>query len=211
MSKAEGLTYEMAAFIGSADIDQSRLNQAGRRGPAIKESALHRQPLYGLWVSMIQRCSNPNSPKYPLYGGRGIRVCDEWLADYHKFAADVGPRPPGLSIDRIDPDGHYCKENCRWASAKQQSNNRRKIPVTHNRLKRATKPGDPGICGLTPAEELVLHALASGLTNREAAEKLLLSMRTVEIHAQHIMEKINIRGRMQLGMWYAKNFPERCA
>lgn len=79
---------------------------------------------YRSWKEMRQRCKNPNSDKWKWYGGRGISVCPEW-DDYTKFLADMGERPVGTSIDRIDPDGNYCKENCRWATAKQQAETNR--------------------------------------------------------------------------------------
>lgn len=83
---------------------------------------------YESWGSMKQRCLNPNAQNYYLYGGRGISICDEWLDKDHgfeNFLADMGERPDGTSIDRINPDGNYEPSNCRWATPKQQQNNRR--------------------------------------------------------------------------------------
>ena len=80
---------------------------------------------YHAWKSMRQRCTNPNEKEYPRYGGRGISMDPTW-EDFLVFYADVGPRPEkGYSLDRIDVDGNYNKENCRWATAKTQANNRR--------------------------------------------------------------------------------------
>lgn len=80
---------------------------------------------YVSWRSMIDRCTNPRSPNYVRYGGRGITVCPEWRASLAVFVADMGPRPEGTSLDRINNDGNYEPGNCRWATPKQQTNNAR--------------------------------------------------------------------------------------
>ncbi len=81
---------------------------------------------YGAWKGMKRRCYNPKQNWYSLYGGRGIRVCPEWLNDFAQFFADMGVRPSTAhSLDRIDPDGNYEPSNCRWAAKDVQSRNRR--------------------------------------------------------------------------------------
>lgn len=81
-------------------------------------------PEYGIWKNIKQRCYNPKNNNYLYYGGRGVVMCDEWKKSFKAFYRDVGPRPsPEHTIDRKDNDKGYCKENCRWATKKEQSNN----------------------------------------------------------------------------------------
>jgi hypothetical protein len=84
-----------------------------------------RSPTYYSWQAMLARCYNPNHRYYDDYGGRGIRVCRGWYTSFAKFLRDMGPRPPGTSLDRIDVDGHYTPANCRWAPATVQRQNQR--------------------------------------------------------------------------------------
>lgn len=80
---------------------------------------------YTIWINMIQRCTNPKHKSYKYYGGRGITVCDEWLI-FSNFERDMGSNwKPGLTIERKDKNGNYCEENCKWATMKEQTRNKR--------------------------------------------------------------------------------------
>jgi hypothetical protein len=80
------------------------------------------------WDSMTQRCNRRNHPNFPGYGGRGIRACERWrlIAGFKNFLHDMGPRPVGLSLDRIDVQGHYEPLNCKWSDRSEQGKNQRR-------------------------------------------------------------------------------------
>lgn len=80
---------------------------------------------YGSWRAMIRRCEDPNNIGYKYYGGRSIRVCEQWRSSFQNFLMDMGERLTGMTLDRINTDGNYGPENCRWATAKEQQATRR--------------------------------------------------------------------------------------
>jgi hypothetical protein len=101
------------------------------------QHGMHKTAIYKIWTGIISRCSNPNNQAWKHYGGRGIRICDEWRNDFMQFYADVGPRPSAKhSIDRYpNPNGNYEPCNVRWATQAQQIENRKTtIYVTHDGL-----------------------------------------------------------------------------
>lgn len=86
-------------------------------------------PTYKIWNTMILRCYNSNMQQYDDYGGRGITVCERWH-DFESFLADMGERPEGMSIDRIDNDKGYDKANCKWSTRTEQNRNKRNSKLT---------------------------------------------------------------------------------
>ena len=117
----------MSEHIDSTETSKTK-NKAVKHG-------LWNHPLYKVYYGMKNRCKLKSNISYKYYGGRGIRVCDEWESDFmafYQWAINNGYKK-GLSLDRIDNDGNYCPENCRWVDRiKQNSNRRANVFITHN-------------------------------------------------------------------------------
>ena len=144
---------------------QDGLAQQPRKSAWNREHGLRARPEFGVWAAMRRRCFNPNVRGYADYGGRGITVCDRWAKFIH-FWDDMGPRPAGCELDRIDNGGNYEPGNCHWVPRSVQAKNKR-----NNRW--LTANGETKILtdwardlGIEPSA--ILHRLRAGWSEHDA-------------------------------------------
>ena len=147
--------YVLSGKSMSCGCDRGRGNRTHGHTSGGKTSGT-----FSSWQDMVKRCTNPRNAAWENYGGRGITVCERWLK-FENFLADMGERPAGLTIDRINNDLGYFKANCRWATRAEQ-----------NRNTRAVK--------LTPEDVAVIRSRSTGEKNRELAERLGVSLGTIK-------------------------------
>lgn len=119
---------------GQEKVTSSRLLRIGGvkscgcwRRERFTRHGMSAHPLYGTWTAIIDRCTNEKRDAYKNYGGRGIKICDEWRHDFPAFLEYVGERPEGCTLDRINNDGNYEPGNVRWANRKTQGSNKRQV------------------------------------------------------------------------------------
>ena len=133
-NKTEATTHQLRQkriqSCGCLRVDEGRkTGLAAMKHGHGKDSG--RSPTYGSWQAMKDRCLHPHRAEFKWYGAKGVTVCERWLNSFENFLADMGERPEGMTLDRINPFGNYDPDNCRWANADTQSKNtRRAVNVT---------------------------------------------------------------------------------
>ena len=139
--------------------------------------------IYRLWRAMHNRCYDKNVKSYAAYGGRGVYVDECWhgRVGFHRFLSDMGPRPPGSSLDRINNDGPYSPKNCRWATLVEQANNKRSNRWIEANGKKQTLAQWARDLGCNPSN--ILYRIKSGMTEQDAVTQPISSRPNAKLTA----------------------------
>lgn len=178
LMRADGLRSGTSRSCGCLlkDSHKKRLTKHGQA----------RNSIYYSWENMVQRCTNQNTPNYKNYGGRGICITNSWLI-FENFYKDMGEKPKGLSLDRIDNNGNYCKENCRWATRKEQANNTRTNTILEYNSVKKTLSQWADTLGMRSAS--LIKRINKGLTGADLFSKSNSHIMIIE----HAGEKHTLR------------------
>lgn len=130
---------------------------------AMRRKLSGRDGAYSSYDCMKLRCLNPRAVGYKNYGGRGITICGRWRSSFHNFYADMGDRPPGMTLDRIDRDGNYEPSNCRWASYTTQRVNSSQFKIRDEQINRIKWLSQTGIAA---AEIASCYGVSKGHINK---------------------------------------------
>lgn len=141
--------------------NRARGSRSGRYKHGMSESKA-----FALWMYILNRCYCKSSSGYRKYGARGIAVCERWRNSFKNFYADMGDRPPGMSIERIDNNGPYSPENCKWATRKEQASNTRRNVIVEANGKRLTLTDWANELGLSPSA--LTNRIKRGMSPEEA-------------------------------------------
>lgn len=143
----------LAQYLKSGHSKSCGCRNANRKhGAAAKGAPEDLKATFNTWSALFERCLNPKNPRYKNYGARGIYICERWKKGFSYFLEDMGIRPPGKSIDRIDNNGPYSPTNCRWSTPIEQSRNTTKnVVVEFNGKKQCIRAWEEetGIAGNT--------------------------------------------------------------
>lgn len=160
MGPGTGKTQSCGCLRKEMTVARSLKHGASRRG--------QHTGTYACWAGMLKRCTSPGCKAWANYGGRGIIVCERWVSSFANFLADMGERPDGLTIERIDNDGNYEPGNCRWATRDEQQNNTRANHLMTHQGRTQTMAAwcrETGLCHTT-----IIRRLNRGMTDSQALQ-----------------------------------------